>query len=143
MRLNSSCFFLAIALCAVVGGVCRACETAGVVLVDPKADALGWASAINIETCLFARAAEVGTLNLLHDLTEVVAFGSLERWKLLVSLEVLQPHLLTNGQKIEIVLERGHRGAYGTTDNHGALHVSTDGLLKRISFDVRHLGHVK
>ena len=117
-------------------------ESAQQDLLTPTRTPIGWASAIPIVTCLVARVA-MGTLNLLHDLAQVVAFGSLERWKLLVSLEVLQPHLLTNGQKIEIVLERGHRGAYGTTDNHGALHVSTDGLLKRISFDVLHLGHVK
>jgi len=49
----------------------------------------------------------MGALNLLQDLTEVVALGGLERWELLVGLQMPQPQLLTDRQKVEIVLERG------------------------------------
>src|SRR5262249_38118699 len=70
------------------------------------------APATCMEICLVARVIVTSTLDLLHDLTEVVAFWCLERWELLIRFEVLQPHLLTNGQKVEIVLERGHRRSY-------------------------------
>src|SRR5262245_55332297 len=100
-------------------------------------------AAITIATCLFARVVVMGALNLLQDLTEVVALGGLERWELLVGLEMPQPHLLTDRQKVEIVLERGHRRAYGTTDNHGALHINSEGLFEGIALDVLHQGHVE
>src|SRR5215510_11923945 len=81
------------------------------------------APAIGMKIFLVARVIVTSTLDLVHDLAQVVAFWCLERWELLVRLEVLQPHLLTNGQKVEIVLKRGHWLAYRTADYHGAFHV--------------------
>src|SRR5262245_54718460 len=101
------------------------------------------APAIGMKICLFAGATLTGTLDLLHDLAQVVAFWCLKRRELSIRFEVLQPHLLTNGQKIEIVLERGHRCSYRTADYHGALHINTNGLLEGISLDVLDQGHVK
>ena len=56
---------------------------------------------------LIARVALVLALNLLEYLTEVVSLGRLERWKLLVCFQLLQPQLLTDRHYGKSVIHKG------------------------------------
>src|SRR5215510_210727 len=54
----------------------------------------------------FARVTAGALLDLLQDLTEVVALRRLQRWELLVRRQVLQPQLLADRQHVPVILER-------------------------------------
>ena len=84
----------------------------------------------------FARVTASALLDLLQDLTEVVALWCLQRRELLVGQQVLLPQLLTDRQHVPVILEGGRRGAERAAQAHRRLLVDADRLLERIALDV-------
>src|SRR5215475_3420640 len=92
---------------------------------------------------LFAHMTGRCLLDLLQDLAEVVALGSLQRRELLERLQVLQPQLLPDRQDVPVVLEGRYRAAERTAEAHRRLLVDADRLLEGITLEVVDQGEVE
>src|SRR6478609_8810824 len=80
-------------------------------------------------SALFARVIRALLLHLRQDRREVVALRILQRWVSHVGLELLQPHLLSDGQHVPVVHIRVAGGSQRSADGkHRLLHVA-HGLL--------------
>src|SRR5262245_66656261 len=75
-------------------------------------------------------------LDLIHHLREVVTRRRLHWRERLERLEPIQPKLLTDGEHVPVVHERGRRSGKRTPQAHRALHVDADSLLERVAPNV-------
>src|SRR6266853_2041718 len=110
------------------------------------AGAPGWGARSGINTRpsprSFARVTVTLLLDLVQDLTEVVARRILHRRERHVGLELLQPQHLADGQDVPVVEIRGTRGGQCTAVAQQRLVVGADGRLEGITLDICDLGPV-